>query len=42
MALDDFGTGFASFQHLQQLEFDEVKIDRSFVADLGGARRRRC
>ncbi|MCC7320367.1 MAG: bifunctional diguanylate cyclase/phosphodiesterase [Rubellimicrobium sp.] len=35
MALDDFGTGFASFQHLRQLEFDEVKIDRSFVADLG-------
>lgn len=35
ISLDDFGTGFASFQHLRQLEFDELKIDRSFVADLG-------
>lgn len=34
ISLDDFGTGFASFQHLRQLEFDELKIDRSFVADL--------
>lgn len=34
MSLDDFGTGFASFQHLRQFEFDEMKIDRSFVADL--------
>jgi len=35
VSLDDFGTGFASFQHLRQLEFDELKIDSSFVADLG-------
>ena len=35
VSLDDFGTGFASFQHLRQLEFDELKIDTSFVADLG-------
>jgi diguanylate cyclase len=35
VSLDDFGTGFASFQHLRQLEFDELKIDPSFVADLG-------
>ena len=35
VSLDDFGTGFASFQHLRQLEFDELKIDMSFVADLG-------
>ncbi|MBL4811143.1 MAG: EAL domain-containing protein [Rhodobacteraceae bacterium] len=35
ISLDDFGTGFASFQHLRQLEFDELKIDTSFVAGLG-------
>lgn len=34
ISLDDFGTGFASFQHLRQLEFDELKIDPSFVRDL--------
>lgn len=35
VSLDDFGTGFASFQHLRELEFDELKIDTSFVAGLG-------
>ena len=35
ISLDDFGTGFASFQHLRQLRFDEMKIDTSFVAGLG-------
>lgn len=35
ISLDDFGTGFASFHHLRQLEFDELKIDTTFVAGLG-------
>lgn len=35
VSLDDFGTGFASFQHLRQLDFDELKIDTAFVAGLG-------
>lgn len=35
ISLDDFGTGFASFHHLRQLHFDELKIDTSFVAGLG-------
>ena len=34
ISLDDFGTGFASFQNLQQLDFDELKIDAVFVAGL--------
>ncbi|WP_411644531.1 putative bifunctional diguanylate cyclase/phosphodiesterase [Loktanella agnita] len=35
ISLDDFGTGFASFQHLKDLEFDELKLDTCFVRDLG-------
>lgn len=35
ISLDDFGTGFATFQHLQELEFDELKLDTGFVSKLG-------
>jgi len=38
-AIDDFGTGYAGFDSLRRLPIDQVKVDRSFVADVGGTRR---
>ncbi|WP_061960566.1 putative bifunctional diguanylate cyclase/phosphodiesterase [Demequina flava] len=38
IAIDDYGTGNASLSYLKRLDIDELKVDRTFVTNLGSDR----
>ena len=38
IAMDDFGTGYSSLSYLRQFPFDRIKIDQSFIRELGKTR----